>query len=312
MKVFINCVKGFNIIKKNVRLVVLLFIVNLLFSLILAVPMYTALQESMGQSEVGERMARGFDFLWWEEFRDLSRGLESTFSPSVLGKGAVLDNFVNLINWGEASLPPVILFFVFFYIIVHTFLSGGVLTVLKSDPPQFSLRFFFAGAGKHFIRFVLLLLLSSIFFLAVFGLQGFFFQIVDSVSETARSEIPPFYLALVFSALTYVLFLFFQMVFDYARITTVIEDRRNILLSTRDAFGFVFKHLGSTLGLFYLLLLANLGTTVIYILIKEILPQSSAFTVSAAFVVQQLFICAIIWIRCWLYSSQLELYRYIK
>jgi hypothetical protein len=34
--------------------------------------------------------------------------------------------------------------------------------------------------------------------------------------------------------------------------------------------------------------------------------------VLAAFFLQQIFIFAVIWLRCWLYSSQMELYRYLK
>jgi len=312
MKAFINFVKGFHTSRKNFRMVIFLLVFNLLFSLILAVPMYTSLEESMGRSEVGDRMVKGFDYMWWEEFRDQSKGIETSFSPSILGKGAVLDNFVHLIHFGETRLPRVILVFVALYILLHTFLSGGIISVFSKDIPAFSIRGFFSGAGKFASRFFLLMIFSWIFFFLVIAFRDFLSTLVNSVSDTARSEIFPFYLSLISSIFVYALFLFFQMVFDYARIKTALEDSRNVLQTIREAFIFVFKNFGSTMGLFYLLLLANLVLTVVYILLKEIIPQTSAVSITAIFIIQQMFICCFIWIRCWLYSSQLELYKYLK
>ncbi len=293
-------------------MVLFLFVFNLLFSLILAVPMYTSLEESIGGSEVGDRMVKGFDYIWWEEFRDQSIGIEKTFSPSILGKGAVLDNFVYLIPFGVRQLPRTILVFGALYILLHTFLSGGIISVLGRDTPAFSIRSFFSAAGKFAYRFFLLMILSWVFFLLIIVLKDFFSTITNNISDTARSEIIPFYLSLLSSIFVYAAFLFIQMVFDYARIKTVFEDSRNVLQTTKDAFVFVFKNIGSTMGLFYLLFLTNLALTIVYILFKEIIPQSSAVSIMVVFLIQQMFICSLIWIRCWLYSSQLELYKYLK
>ena len=161
-------------------------------------------------------------------------------------------------------------------------------------------------------RFFFLMIISWIFFFLVISLKDFLSSIVYNVSSTARSEIFPFYLSLISSIFIYAVFLFFQMVFDYARIKTVIEDRRSVLQTTKDAFVFVFKNIGSTMGLFYLLLLTNLVLTVVFLFFKEIIPQTSAFSIFIFFIIQQIFICSFIWIRCWLYSSQLELYKYLK
>ena len=293
-------------------MVLFMLVINLLFSLILAIPMVTSLGESIGQSEVGDRMQKGFDYIWWEEFRDQSKGIETSFSPSIIGKGAVLDNFVHLIHFGETHLPRVFLFFGALYVLLHTFLSGGIISVLGKDIPVFSIKSFFSGAGKFASRFFLLMIISWIFFFLVIAFKDFLFALVNSVSDTARSEIFPFYLSLISSIFIYAVFLFFQMVFDYARIKTVIEDSRSVLQTTRDAFIFVFKNIGSTMGLFYLLLLANLVLTVVFIFLKEIIPQTTAVSIFAVFLIQQIFICSFIWIRCWLYSSQLELYKYLK
>ena len=102
------------------------------------------------------------------------------------------------------------------------------------------------------------------------------------------------------------------MVFDYARIKTVLADHKNIFKSVLSAFGFVFKHLGSTLGLFYLLFFAHILVTLGYLALINIVPDTKFLGILASFVVQQLFIFCVIWIRCWLYSSQMKLYLYLQ
>jgi hypothetical protein len=313
MKVFINFFHGFKNTGKAARMVVLLLVVNFAFSLIFAIPMYHSLQDSFGQSMVSERMAEGFDYLWWEEFRDQAEGLEQTFTPSIIGKGAILNNLEGLIQLRVFDLPPIVLIFGFIYIILHTFLAGGILYIFQKQDRRFSLKNFFKGAGAYFFRFFLLMLISWLFFLLIGQVvKGGLDSILNNVRETAFSEITPFYLGLAFAAVVLFLFLFIQMVFDYGRIKIVLEERRDVLTAAAGAFGFVFRHLGSTLGLFYLLFLVQVAFSLFYILIQGLIPQSSFPGVLAAFLFQQIFIFGLIWIRCWLYSSQMELYRYLK
>jgi hypothetical protein len=313
MKAFINFFKGFKNTGKSARMIILLLVINLAFSLVLAVPMYHSLKDSFGNSLSSEQMAEGFDYLWWEEYRDDAQGLEKTFTPSIVGKGAILNNLEGLIQLRVFDLPSVLLIFGLLYIILHTFLAGGILSVFRKGDAKFSLRDFSQGAGSFFFRFFFLMLLSWIFFLIIGqGVKGGLDSILDGVRETAFSEVTPFYWGLAFSAVVLFLFLFIQMVFDYGRIKVVLEDGPNVLKSAAGAFGFVFRHLGSTLGLFYLLMLVQIAFTLIYILIQGIIPLSSFLGVTVAFLFQQIFIFGLIWIRCWLYSSQMELYRYLK
>jgi hypothetical protein len=313
MKVFINFIKGFQKTKKFPRMILLLLVINMAFALIMAVPVHHSLDESFGKSLAGERMAEGFDYLWWEEFRDEAQGLEKTFTPSIIGKGAVLNNLEGLVQARVFDLPPSLLVFGLLYIILHTFLAGGILSVLRNGGTRFSLRVFFQGAGFFFFRFVFLMLLSWAFFLIVGqGIKGVFDSLLSGMRDTAFSEIAPFYWGLIFSAALLFLFLFVQMIFDYARIKVVLEESRNILAAAAGAIGFVFRHLGSTLGLFALLFFVQIVFTLVYVLIQGVIPQSSLFGIASAFLFQQVFIFGLIGIRCWLYASQMELYRYVK
>jgi hypothetical protein len=311
MKSFINFIKGFKTTKKTVKMVFLLFFINLAFAMILAVPMYHSLKDSFEDSLVGEGMGKGFDFLWWEEYRDQSEGLAQTFTPSIIGKGAILNNLEGLILMTFFALPPEILILGLIYIIFRTFLAGGILSIFNINRSKFSLKKFFGGAGAHFPHFSLVMLISWIFF---FGVLNFinrgFGSIRNSVAQNSFSELTPFYLGLFFSAILLFLLLLLQMLFDYTRIQIVVEERKNILVAIREAFRFISNHPGSTLGLFYLLFFVNIGITIIYLLLKSFIPYSTGLDVISVFFLHQLFVFFIIFIRCWLYASELELYKY--
>jgi MFS family permease len=313
MKAIINFSKGFKATRSTLQMVLLLFTINLIFSLLLAIPMYNSLNNSFGRSEAGERMAEGFDYLWWQEFRDEAKGIERTFTPSIIGKGAILNNLEGLIQMQFSSLPLTILILGVLYIILHTFLAGGILSTFNQEVPKFTMRKFAEGAGSYFFRFLLLMFISSVFFIVIAVLiRKGFVSILNNFSRNSLTEVAPFYLGLLFSAVIFFLFLFIQMVFDYARIKIVREESRNVLESALKAFGFVFKHPLSTLGLYYLIFFFSVMVTIVYILFKGFVPQSNFPGVLIVFLLQQMFIFAVIWLRCCLYSSQMELYRYLK
>jgi hypothetical protein len=274
--------------------------------------MYHSLKDSFGNSLVGERMAKGFDTLWWEEFRDQSEGLEKTFTPFIIGKGAILNNLEMLVQMKLFELPPIIIILGIVYILLHTFLAGGVLSILNRDPPRYAMRLFFEGAGRYFFRFFLVMLVSWLCFFGLIGsLNQWFNSVVGKVAENAFSEITPFYLSLFFNIVIFFLLLLFRMIFDYSKIAIVADGERNILRAISNAFGFVIKNPGSTLSLFYTLFAVNVVVTLFYIMIKSFIPQTNTLGVLFAFIFQQIFIFAVVWIRCWLYASQLELYKYI-
>jgi hypothetical protein len=292
------------------HMIFFLFLLNLLLSMILAVPMYHILKDSFGQGETAEKMAEGFDYLWWEQFRYRSQGIAKTFSPSIIGKGALLDNCDYLLNMNVFKLPSVILTLIFIYILFRTFLAGGILRIYNSSHEKFRIKNFFSGAGTYYLRFILLMLISWVFFYLIgIILNRKFTSILNRVSSRSYSEIPSFYLDLLFSAIVLILFLFIQMVFDYARIDVVRKERRNVIKSIWKSVFFVFRHPVSTLGLFYLLFLAGVAWAIAYSLVAEVLPDFNFLGVVTGFMAQEIFILGVIWIRCWLYAGEMALYR---
>jgi hypothetical protein len=313
MKSFINFIKGFDMTRRTTKMVLFLYIINLLFSMSLAVPLYHSLRNHIGNSDAGDTLEKGFDYLWWEEYRDQSKGLEKTFTPSIMGKGALLENLESLIQMKFFTYPSPLILFGLLYMLFHTFLSGGIVYTFFKKPLEFSFAKFFKGAGKFSPSFFGIMAVSvGMFLLVMVSLARWFSSIVSACAKNSVSEITPFFLGLVFSLLTWVVLLFFHMILDYARIKTVSEDKKNIIKAIASSIMFVFKNPGTTLGLYYLIFSVNILLSIIYIILLNLIPQISLWGITGAFIIQQSFIFALIWTRCWLYSSQLKLLRYLQ
>ena len=294
-------------------MVLVLLAANLVLSLLLAVPVFRSLQESFGSSLVGERMAQGFDYLWWEEYRDGSgNGLAATFTPALVGKGAMLLNMELLIRQSFWFLPPLLVAAGLLYIGLRTILSGGILHIYRAPRDRFYLGDFLHGSARYALRFLGLQLGGWLLLLVtVAPLSGWLDSWVEGMAAKAFSEITPFYLNLLASLVILLLFLLVQIVLDYARICTVEKDHRNILRAMGSGFMFAARNPGSVLGLAGMIWLCQVVWTVSYVLIRALIPQGSFWGVASAFLLLQLFVAGLIWIRCWMYSSQLHLFRFL-
>ena len=92
MGVFKAFAKGINSSIRVKKIILFVFIVNLIFGLVLALPLYNTLQNSFGNSLVRNNMMKGFDYQWWSEFQFNNKGFVTSFNPSIIGIGAILNN----------------------------------------------------------------------------------------------------------------------------------------------------------------------------------------------------------------------------
>jgi hypothetical protein len=71
-------------------------------TLLVALPLSIALRGLMaaqlGDSLFADALADGASYDWWQEFLSQASGLGTTFVPSIIGFGAVLDNLSGLLD----------------------------------------------------------------------------------------------------------------------------------------------------------------------------------------------------------------------
>jgi hypothetical protein len=313
MTVWYNLWKGFGTVKAAARLILFLYVVNLAFALVLAVPLHRSLAESIGRSDAGDRLAKGFDYVWWEEYRDRGRGLSRSFGPSVIGRGALLNNLEGLVEMRFVEWPSGILLVLLVFLVTRAFLAGGTLDLFRRQTPRFAPRPYLEAALTRFPTFLGLMLLSWFFF----GLIGFLLRpwlrgLVERLASRALTEVTGFWAGLGASAVVWALLLVVQMIFDYARIKSVLRERRSVLRSFLDGSGFVLRHPAATLGLAGLLFLGGAGLSAAYVLAREAVGQGSVGGAFLGFALQQAFLLGLIGLRCWAYAGQMHLARYFE
>lgn len=300
--------KGLGRVLGSPGLVLWLWLVNFVVALPLAAAMAGSFESSIGSSLVHDNLRAGFDMGWFGEYRSEAKGIEETFSPSVVGAGAFFDNLELWLNGGLFELVPGLVGVGILYALVWSLFLGGILHRYGEGAGLFRISEFFAEGGAFFFRYLRLAVIAGIVYYLVYRFSGWFFGwIEEKTRDVTREEAV---LGYVVAASAFVVFLltFVNMVFDYAKIATFRENRRSMLLASLKGLGFVLGHLGKTLALYYGLGLVGVILLFGYSLIAPGPGQVGTFGILVAFAIGQVYLLAKLVLRLTFYAGQLVLY----
>lgn len=280
-----------------------MFAVTLLVALPLSIALAGMIEDHLGASLAGDRAAAGVDYDWWQEFAAQASGLGRTFTPTIIGFGAVLENISNLLD--NVPLAATVAGATSAWMVIWSFLSGGVLDRYARGRPTRTLGFF-AACGTHFWRFLRIGLVAWLVYAALFGwVQGWLFDdLYGWATRDATAERFAFAVRagcyLVFGALLVAS----NVVFDYARIRMVVEDRRSALGAILAAIRFVRREY-ATLALYALNGGLFLGLAAIYALTSP----GAGTALFASLLWGQLFILGRHYLKLVFYASQTSLFQ---
>jgi len=256
-------------------LVVGLTLVTFLIALPLSVALRGMILDHLGPSLAADSVAAGADYQWWQEFSAQATGLGSTFTPSIIGFGAVLDNLDAFVD--NVPMAATITGVTAAWLVVWSFLSGGVIDRLARDR-RTRAHGFFAAAGTHFWRFLRLGLMALAIYAFLFGwvhewlLTDLYSRMIRDTTVERSAATIRFGGYLIFGALL----IFVNLMFDYARIRIVVEDRRSAIGALAAGTRFVRRHLARALGLYFLNSLAFVVLVGLYGLLSPGAPGSGA------------------------------------
>jgi hypothetical protein len=223
------------------------------WTVIVAVPgamlLHEAIASDLGNSMAAADAAGGVNWSWWQEFAARQPALAQTFRPSVIGFAAVLRNTSDLL---DGRLPlGLVSAAVVMHVLGWSFLLGGALDRLARRRAVGAAAFF-AACGVHFWRFLrlgaLALLAYAFLFLVVHA--WLFDELFPAVTRDLASERGTFAWRVVFYAIFLVLLSGIVVVFDYARVRAVVEDRRSMVAALGAGARFIRRHLVAVSMLF--------------------------------------------------------------
>ncbi|MBI3493387.1 MAG: hypothetical protein HY047_16645 [Acidobacteria bacterium] len=280
---------------------------TLLVCLPLTIALRGMLEPHLGRSLAADAAASGVNSDWMQEFSDQATGLGVTFKPSVIGFGAVLDNLSAFLD--NTTRPAVIVGAASAYVVLWIFVAGGLIDRYARDRATRS-HGFFAASGVFFFRFLQLAVVQWIVYALLFGvLHPWLF---DRVYPRVIHEVSVERTAFVARALLYVAFGALvaggTVVFDYAKVRAVVEDRRSMLSAIAGALRFIARNLAAAVLLF----LTNFAAFLVVVgLYAAVAPGAGGAGLSMwmAFAIGQLYVIARLWVKLTCWASQTALFQ---
>lgn len=248
-----------------------------LLTLLVALPLSLALrgmiEAHLGSSLAADAVASGTSYDWWQEFSAQASGLGATFVPSIIGFGAVLDNISGLLD--NLPLASTIAGITAAWMVMWSFLSGGIIDRLARDRKTRAPGFF-SACGLYVWRFLRLGVVAFVVYYLLFAVvhEWIFVDLYATLAVDATEERFAFAVQLGGYLMFGLPLLLCSLVFDYARIRIVVEDRRSALGAILAALRFIRRHAGGTIGVYGLNAAAFVTVAAAYALVTPGAPRA--------------------------------------
>ena len=309
MTILGSALRGVGSVLGAYRVLLGLWLANLLFAGPFAVQIGLSIHSSVGSSLVQEKLRRGFDMGWFGEYKEAAKGIETSFGPTVTGATAFYDNLEDWLTGRLFVEHPLLVGAGALYCILWIFLLGGVLDRF-ARPAESAVRARVAQAcGLYFFRFVRLALIAGVLYGAIFWLERWLLGLVEGWTRDATGEWTVLSASLAVYLPAVLLILFVNMVLSYAKIATVVENRSGMLLAAWRGARFALAFPRRTFGLYFGLLAVGGVMLLVYALIAPGPLQASPFGIGWAFLVGQAYLLAKLILRLTLLGGETALFQ---
>ena len=250
-----------------------MFALTLLVALPLSYVLRGEIEAHLGSSLAADTAAAGTNYDWWQEFSAQASGLATTFIPSIAGFGAVLDNLSGLLD--NAKQTRAIAGATAVWLLLWSFLSGGVIDRFARARRTRS-HGFFGACGMHVWRLLRLGVVAFLVYVLLFGyVHAWIFAVgYPRWTRDVTVERSAFLIRLACYAVFGILLVLCSIVFDYARVRVVVEDRRSALGGLVAGARFAWRHRAGVLGLYAMNALAFVVLVAAYAALAPGAPRS--------------------------------------
>lgn len=264
---------GFKNIHSNKRLLALIYILNFIAALLIALPIRNLISSGAGNSLAIEQNLERFDY---EFLTDLLRKIQN----------------------GLAAITNQSILFIFLYFVFSILLLGGIVSIIKKGPNSFKNSDFWMGAGSLFwkyFRLSMYFLLGHsllIYLLSITWLSGSnIFEVEsDSLYVAKMKTLFPIYLTLA---------LIWSLIHDYAKL--YVSDVKGFWIThaVLSSFRLTLKKLLPTFGIYLVKLLLFVFLTSIYWIIRKKFQLNTGSNIFIIFLLGQLYLIGRMYLRIW-------------
>ena len=283
------------------------WLLTVLVSLPLTLAMRDQLERHLGGSLAADAAASGVNSDWMEEFEDQATGLGATFTPTIIGFGAVLDNLSAFLD--NLRRPVIVAGAASAYIVLLIFVSGGIIDRYARDR-AIRAHGFFAASGVFFFRFLRLAVVMAIVYGLLFGVvhTWLFDRLFPRITRDVTVERTAFVVRVGLYVVFGLLLASCNLVFDYAKVRAVVEDRRSALGSIHAAVGFIARNWVAAAMLY-------LADFVLFVLVvamyAAVAPGAGGIgaTMWIGFAIGQAYVLGRLWVKLVFWASETALFQ---
>ena len=283
------------------------WLMTALVSLPLALVMRGMLEQHLGASLAADAAARGVNYDWMQEFGEQAAGLGLALRPTIIGFGAVLDNLSAFID--NEHRPLVVGGAALGYVVLWMFVAGGIIDRYARDRATRA-HGFFAASGVFFFRFLRLGVVMGIVYGLLFGYvhTWLFGSLYPRLTHDLTVERTAFFVRVGLYLVFGVVLAGCNLIFDYAKVRAVVEDRRSMLGALRAAAHFVRRNAAAA-ALLYLADFVLFGAALGLYAAAAPGAGSSLWSTWLGFAIGQIYVLARLWVKLIFWASETALFQ---
>jgi hypothetical protein len=287
--------------------IVAVFLITLAAALPLALSLRDSLQAHLGASLAAGEAADAVNYDWWQEFTAQASGIGTTFTPSIIGFATTLDSVSGLLD-GRALITPIAAALAA-YLAAWIFLSGGILDRYARGH-RTGAHGFFAASGVFFFRFLRLGVAAGLVYLFLFLYvhEWLFAKWYVNATRDLAVEHIAFYWRLLMYGIFGTLLALTAIVFDYAKVRAVVEDRRSMLGALLAALRFIARNPGQVVALYA----ADVATFLVVVAVWAMVAPGagrSGISMWAGAIASQCYIAARLIVKLQFMASETALFQ---
>lgn len=274
--------KGFRGAIRTPRMLLLIYITNLILGLIVAIPFYRAMHAGAGNAVSLSSLLNDFNFT---VLADLYRNAQEA---------------VKAINSQVFTVAVA-------YFLLSVFFIGGILKI--AEDRKYTVSTFFKYSGIGFFRYLFVNAVMLIAHAIWLGIVFILAWIANKIAgPRAASEWLLYYTNGGLAILYFLGAIFILMVSDYSKFFLHKRKSHNFLKGSWKGLGFVIRHFGKTYSLFLLLIAGPIAVFFLYFWVEAYIEMSTGVGLFLLLLLQQAFIFTRIGFRVWILDSQFLMY----
>lgn len=309
MRTFDAVSRGLSRATSSPRLVVCLWLICLAVALPATLVVRQAVKRSVVDSRAHLDLEQRFDMDWYSEYSHDAVGSERLLTPTSVRPAAFLDNLDAWFSGALFTTDPALVALGVVFAIGWTLLAGGVLHRYVYQETEFSLRQLLGHGAEFFPRFARLLALTAVLYFFVYRFARWLFPRFENAMRDVTVERTALAVHLAGALLIILLLVFVRLISDYAKVATVLQDRRSMLIAAWQAMRFVMKHPLRTFGAYALVAVGGLAALGVLAWLAPGQAQSGLLGVAWAFFFGQVMLAVRLLQRLTIYGTAVEIYR---